>query len=315
VSADFASRAMLGLLAQGLAMRGLTVPARVQQALRAPPGARVPLDLKRELVGAALRQGGWALLPQLGSEVAQLAGEPLGQALGAARDAADLLARWNRLERYVHSQHRVQVVGLQAQQAVLHHVVRGGDGVPPVAESLVVLGVIAALLQWRGLQGVCLETERGLGLLPGTDPVSLASLALATSAGLGPVRLRWRGAMQAPQPGPWWSQMAWPQPLPGRLQPFDLLSPPSLPELAAQLRLPPRSLQRQLALQGWHWRGLLAEARCRAATEQLLRGGESLAEVGFACGYADQAHLTRALRARSGLTPAAFRRSFAQPQG
>ena len=36
-----------------------------------------------------------------------------------------------------------------------------------------------------------------------------------------------------------------------------------------------------------------------------------LAEVGFLCGYADQAHFTREFRRRVGLPPERYRRAFA----
>ncbi len=40
---------------------------------------------------------------------------------------------------------------------------------------------------------------------------------------------------------------------------------------------------------------------------RLLRAGETPAAVALACGFADQAHLTRHFKARTGLTPARFR--------
>ncbi len=39
----------------------------------------------------------------------------------------------------------------------------------------------------------------------------------------------------------------------------------------------------------------------------LLRGGATPSETALACGFADQAHLTRQFKARTGLTPAIFR--------
>lgn len=296
---------MLRLLAAGLRERGLAVPAAVQQALREPQ-ARVALALKRELIEAALRQGGWALLPQLGAGVAALAPEPIGQALGGARDAAELFARWQRLERYVHSRHRVELLALGDGEALLQHRARQRDAAPPSpAESLVVLGVIAALLAWRGLQLLGAETADGLVLLPAADE---AALAARVAAGLGPLRLRWRGRMQEAAAAP--APDGWPLALQALLARLDLLQPPALAMAAVQAGLSTRSLQRLLAREGWSWRRLLAEARCRAAAARLLQGGEGLAEIGFACGFADQAHFTRCLRERSGLTPARYREAF-----
>ena len=41
---------------------------------------------------------------------------------------------------------------------------------------------------------------------------------------------------------------------------------------------------------------------------RLLREGASPSDTALECGFADQAHLTRHFKARSGVTPAAFRK-------
>lgn len=48
--------------------------------------------------------------------------------------------------------------------------------------------------------------------------------------------------------------------------------------------------------------------RLQAAVRALADGGRPLSEVALECGFADQSHLTRALRAATGFTPARFRR-------
>jgi AraC-like DNA-binding protein len=57
----------------------------------------------------------------------------------------------------------------------------------------------------------------------------------------------------------------------------------------------------------------LTDCRVRAARRLLARGDE-VADVALACGFADQSHLTRAFKARAGLTPGRFRaaRNFVQ---
>jgi AraC family transcriptional regulator len=56
----------------------------------------------------------------------------------------------------------------------------------------------------------------------------------------------------------------------------------------------------------------LRRLRLEAAREALAHPGSDLAEVAFACGFADQSHLTRAFRRAFGVTPGAFRRRRAQ---
>jgi AraC-like DNA-binding protein len=52
----------------------------------------------------------------------------------------------------------------------------------------------------------------------------------------------------------------------------------------------------------------IAEHRLDFAESLLARGRCSIAEIALRAGYADQASLTRAMRSRRGVTPAAFRR-------
>lgn len=309
---DFASAAMLRLLAEGLRLEGLQVPAAVDQALQ-KPGARIALALKRELLEAALAQGGWSLLPRLGRGATVLRQDPTGLALLAARDAASLLARWARLERYVHSRHRLRCLQLDEGGALLRHEALAGFPPPLPAESLVVIGLLAALLQSLGLRASAQLHD--LELLPRADETALRERL--QGGGALQLSLRWQGAAN-PAPGPRlpplfddpdWSPAL--QQAASTLQ-QDLLQPPDLRQMATLTGLPPRSLQRQFARQGWHWRGLQAEARCRAAAWRLLHAPqEPLAAIGYACGFADQAHFTRTLQARTGLTPARYRAAFA----
>ena len=61
-------------------------------------------------------------------------------------------------------------------------------------------------------------------------------------------------------------------------------------------------------------RQLLTKVRIEAAMH-LLRGNESIAEVGFACGYSDQSAFSRQFKALVGLTPGHYRAFNAQGKG
>lgn len=71
-----------------------------------------------------------------------------------------------------------------------------------------------------------------------------------------------------------------------------------------------RRLQRALRKEGLTYSRLSAMARAAIASRELLRTRDSIAGVGFACGYADQPHFTREFRKVTGLTPASYRESF-----
>lgn len=54
--------------------------------------------------------------------------------------------------------------------------------------------------------------------------------------------------------------------------------------------------------------GRVRRLRLEWAMRRLIESDDSIASIALAAGFADQSHLTRALKSRSGLTPAAYRR-------
>lgn len=303
--ADFASAAMLQILATGLGLAGLRAPP-----LPAAQGALVALAAKRALVEEAVRQGGLAVLPLLGRGVSQLPRGPLHQALLVAPDGAALITRWQRLERYIHSRHRVVVLEADATGAVLEHRSLQPGEPPLAAEDLVVLGVLAALLELIGAQAVWAEAG-GAAAYPAPDAAALQRAAQRGSTA------RWVLSWQ--MAAPLEPKAAGPAAAPAHdrveqalaLIKTDLMAAWPVAELARHLGLSPRSWQRQLAAAGLGHAALLQRARCEAAAAVLVAGSTSLAELGFACGFADQAHFTRRFRAQVGLTPGRYREAFA----
>jgi transcriptional regulator GlxA family with amidase domain len=85
----------------------------------------------------------------------------------------------------------------------------------------------------------------------------------------------------------------------------------SLAVLAGALHTSTRNLQRQLAAAHTGYAALLAEERVSRAGALLSTTAASPAEVGYVCGYADQAHFTREFKRHTALTPARFREQFA----
>lgn len=305
--ADFASAAMLQILAAGLRLSGLRAPP-----LPAAQGALVALDAKRALVEEAVRQGGLAVLPLLGRGVRQLPRGPLHQALLVAPDGTELITRWQRLERYIHSRHRVVVLEAGTTGALLEHRSLQPGQPPLAAEDLVVLGVLAALLELIGAQAV--QADAG-GATAYPTPDAAALLLAAQRGSTARWTLRWamkvpteRGVIE-PAPAAVTDNDRIEQAL--ALIQTDLMAAWPVAVLARRLGLSPRSWQRQLAAAGLGHAALLQRARCEAAAAALVAGSTSLAELGFACGFADQAHFTRRFRAQVGLTPGRYREAFA----
>ena len=82
---------------------------------------------------------------------------------------------------------------------------------------------------------------------------------------------------------------------------------PRLEDVARQLGIGSRTLQRRLAELGHSYQSLVDEARCEVALRLVAEGRQSLVEVAFLTGFSEQSSFTRAFRRWSGTTPRSFR--------
>jgi AraC-like DNA-binding protein len=206
---------------------------------------------------------------------------------------------------FSHGRHEVVVESAGAGSFYLSHRARDDGPAPTVAETLLVVSVIAVLAErvcgrplnfgpdgakpWR-------RDGRWSNVADGPVPKRfvLAGVRAAATAATkaGPIAENFVDALRARIAG-------------------DTLRRWTVAELAAVAGLTPRSLQRQLSARGLTFSRLVAEARLQTASEHLCnRSGPGLAEVGFLSGYADQAHFTRSFSAAVGTTPFAYRSSF-----
>lgn len=290
---DFASAAMMRVVREGLRRQGIAPPP-------APPqrGGQVALPDKRDQLWALWQVHGPQVIARLGEAVHGMDEDPLLTAFEPARDPVDLIERWQRLERFVHSRHRVVVVDHGDQRLTWRHVsLRAGEP-PTPAEDLLVAGVLVALADRLGFQGL-----------------------QAHVAGERSWRCRdghWHGA-RWPDPLHTWEWQWQGLPAPADRQAagdgLALLSADpgrgwSLGRLAQALGTSPRTLQRRLGEQGRTFRECLTLARLNHAARRLSEGRAGLAEIGYLSGFADQPHFTRQFRAHTGLTPAQYREQF-----
>lgn len=304
-TADFASATMLRLLLRGMAAQGLNPP------LPLPEGARVAHQDKRRVVAAIVEQGGLATLLALAREVSHIEGEPLHQVLVAARAPLDFMRRWQRLERYIHAEHRVLIEDEPDEGRIR---LRHSGPAPQPAESLAVLGVLIGGFEALGAQALQVWVAGQL-VHPQADEATLRQLAADDA--MRAWQFRWRALSPLPSrpcaPADLLAPLRWP-PLALALAQRQLADPAAalrLVEVADGLGLSGRSLQRQLAADGLSFSGVIAETRSRLAAWCLGSGTHGIAEIGFLCGFADQAHFTREFTRRVGLPPARYRQAGA----
>ena len=89
---------------------------------------------------------------------------------------------------------------------------------------------------------------------------------------------------------------------------------PALHEVARELAMSGRTLQRRLAEAGHSFQSLVDEARRRLALRLLRHEADaSLTEVAFMTGFSDQSAFTRAFKRWTGETPGAFRTEAGPP--
>jgi AraC-like DNA-binding protein len=82
---------------------------------------------------------------------------------------------------------------------------------------------------------------------------------------------------------------------------------PTLPVIAAELNLHPRTLRRQLAAEATSFRALLTEARSALAVDLLCNVGLTVEEVAKRLGYNDTAAFSHAFKRWHGMAPKSFR--------
>lgn len=299
---DFASAAMMKLVRDGLARQGIAPP---------PPtparDGRVALGDKQALLARLWEQHGPGPVARIGEAIHGVQDDPTLRALVLAVDPPDLLARWQRLERFVHSRHRTRVEAPGPAQLRLQHVSLASAPAPAPAEDLLVIGLLVALCERVLGQGVRARPVGGRlwlrqqgrwrdGPWPQAwhtwdlhwDPVASAPQAPVTE----PVASdRWLAQLQA------------------RLR-ADPGRPWRVDDLARACALSARSLQRHLAQRQLGFARLLTEVRVQCAAELLTHSALSVAEVGYRCGFADQPHFSRHFRGCTAVTPARYRDQF-----
>ncbi|WP_376100643.1 helix-turn-helix transcriptional regulator (plasmid) [Roseomonas sp. CCTCC AB2023176] len=270
---------------------------------------------KRDLLGAVMTAHGPVALLCVGEAVTGQGFQPMLHALLRARGPEDLIRRWMRLERYAHSHHRTIADHLDAAGAALRHVAL--DGPPPsAAEDILVLGVYVGLLRALGCRNVAGAVGRVCVALPDGGWDAEGAARCVATGDTATWRLSWSVA-----PVPEARPADFPDPLDAPAVSFG--NCPEAPAVAALLTddpgrqlplhdaamalgLSPRALQRRLASHGLTLGAVIRAVQVRHACT-LLSGDDPLPAIGFVCGFSDQAHFTRAFRARLNMTPGAYR--------
>ncbi|WP_437278076.1 AraC family transcriptional regulator [Sorangium sp. So ce375] len=88
---------------------------------------------------------------------------------------------------------------------------------------------------------------------------------------------------------------------------------PTLPAIAARLRMSPRSVQRRLKEEGASLSSVLDRLRADLAVRYLSESRDAISEVAFLLGFSEVSTFHRAFKRWTGVTPAAYRRGAGSP--
>lgn len=83
---------------------------------------------------------------------------------------------------------------------------------------------------------------------------------------------------------------------------------PSLPLIARQIAMSPRSIQMKLKEEGVTFRQLLDEVRMNIAVSHLSENAISTADLSFLLGFSEPSAFHRTFKKWTGITPSAFRK-------
>jgi AraC-like DNA-binding protein len=314
---DFSSAAMMRLIREGLIAQNLALPNLQLNPIEMQPkpkmSAHASLHAKRALLQLIFQEYGPLSLLNIGQAVRHVRDEPALRALTLARDPMDLIRRWQQLEKFIHSRHRIQVLAAAPDRVTLKHFAPGQEQ-PSSAESLLVFGLLTALIEI--IDGCSLKARCLPQLQNCRDDVRWSVEYFLSGGELKTVDVSsWEFL--------WVEGASTHSPKSAVARPNDnnltraravIAADPScrwaLDDLANQMRLPVRTFQRQLADQGTSFSELLKNERLTLAATLLTQSTQAPAEIGYCCGFSDQSHFSREFKRHTAMTPNQYRASF-----
>lgn len=320
-AAKYVNPILIALILKGLARYapGLTRGRDELASLMRTRPLRVPVTEKQRLLELALAQGGPRLLLRLGRALEGETSYPLLYVLLNSRSPTVLVDKLQRLDRYFHSDHRLELVDSGPGRLVVDHVSLTGSA-PSAAENLFVCGILIALLEKIG----CKELRCGFPHSEHPDRRIYEGgefIADVPLKGCG----RWEFIWSDFQPRTLLEgldetilKVVDPQPLANtprmtsaveKVLVQDLGRRWTLNHAAACLQVSARSLQRKLHEEGQRFSRILSDSRRKEAARLLAGSDSSITDTAYCCGFSDSAHLSRQFKKAYGVTPSVFRKT------
>lgn len=285
--------------------------------------AHVSADLKRSILDIVWLEAGPEALLSIGQEIRNVGYDPIWYAAIRSANPALLFDKWRRFEVFAHSQNRLRIS--QISENVVSFQRYSADGnTPTTPENLLICGLIIALLEEIGCQGLRCQMLLGNGetvdVFKGhifsvpEDPDTLVTEAWSIewqtfSPKIESVVLDVR-LLEAVIPEPCDPTLKRSIDAVVRCLMADVAHQWKVGELARDAGLSTRSLQRRLNDANLSFSSLVRLARIHEASHLLKNSDTPITVVAFCAGFSDSAHFSRGFRASMGMSPSEYRRVF-----
>lgn len=307
---DFAATAMMRLIQVGLKRQRIAVPSVRPETAGAGP--RLPLADKRSALTALQSANGLDSLLRIGEGIEDIdadGDEATHTALLLAQDPIELLERWQRLERFIHSRHRVAFTQIGERDVLVRHLSLDSAAPPLPAEDALVIGLLVLLMERVGAINLRARPT-GSRTWTRADRRWRELSQHESSASLAEWTIQWSGDHRQASD----SIALIEQPLMSKSLSALIVRDPTrswtLANACQASLISSRTLQRRLHSEGTTFQRLLRQSRVALAVKLLAAGDTALAEIGYRSGFADQAHFQREFRTATAMTPGEYRALF-----
>lgn len=300
---DLTSSGLLALVIAGLQAEAPELLTGEAVAMPDCALAHAPASIKRGLLTKAHETRGADFILGMGQFIKGIGFDPVLHVLLRPAPPMVMAGKFRRFEQFTHSRHRCDVTETENGLDVRRYAVSGPP--PLAAENLLIAGLLKAMLEEIGCEEVTVTADEatfaGFSLhwrrfvqRDVTDP-----LGLAEKRGREPLKVY--GVDET-------------RPLARRVVTLlsgDLGRNWSCKEIAMELRLSSRTLQRRLKEDGTSLSTIIRAVRMREACQLLTGSDLKLTEIGYWCGFSDSPHFSREFRRALGVPPVLYRQAAA----
>lgn len=258
---------------------------------------------KTSLVEQVMARHGPGLLFAVGQSLHLADATPAFTVLKRSGTSRVLAEKFMRLEGYHHSSHRTSIVSGNGQWDCSR---TSKDRPATTGENYLIAGLLLGLLMTIGRDGCRLKIGRQT-----YSPEDLMSATLEPGTDASRFQISWTPVARDRDQEVQFNRETEHSMMSDRLANLfgtDLGRSWKISDAAKILAVSERSLQRRLNDESRSYSSILRRARMQRATLCLTETSMSLAEIGYCCGYADQAHFQRDFLRTANVTPGAFRR-------